>query len=56
MKAETLEDLDFSVRTYNCLARVGVKTLADLSTKTINELKQVRNLGRKKLRRSYSDS
>ena len=43
----TLEDLDLSVRTYNCLKRAGFTTVADLTAKTEDELMLVRNLGRK---------
>jgi DNA-binding CsgD family transcriptional regulator len=40
-------NLDFSVRTFNCLARAGTKTLGDISKMTLEELQKVRNLGRK---------
>jgi len=43
----TIDDLDLSVRAYNCLSRVGIRTLADISMLTSNELIGVRNLGRK---------
>lgn len=42
-----LEDLDFSVRTYNCLKRYGVNTLNQLKDMSFNELNKVRNLGDK---------
>jgi len=40
-------NLDFSVRTFNCLARAGVETLGDISKMTLGELQKVRNLGMK---------
>ena len=45
----TIEDLDLSVRSYNCLKRSGAKTVKDLVDKTQDELMKVRNLGRKSL-------
>ena len=42
-----IEDLDFSVRTYNCLKRYGVNTLEQLKEMSFNELNKVRNLGDK---------
>jgi len=45
----TLEDMDFSVRAYNCLKRVGINTLQDLSEHTEEEFMRVRNLGRRSL-------
>lgn len=42
-----LEDLDFSVRTCNCLKRYGVNTLNQLKDMSFNELNKVRNLGDK---------
>ena len=47
---ETLiEDLDFSVRTYNCLKRAGINTVGDLITRTEADMMKVRNLGKKSL-------
>lgn len=43
----TIEELDFSVRTYNCLKRALINTLGDLSKQTMESLSKVRNLGRK---------
>ena len=40
-------ELDFSVRTYNCLFRAGVNTLEDMSKLTIDKLQHIRNLGRR---------
>lgn len=42
-----IENMDFSVRTYNCLRRAGKDTLKDLVEMTEEELRGVRNLGRK---------
>lgn len=43
------EELDLSVRSYNCLKRAGIRTLDDVISKTEDELMLVRNLGRKSL-------
>lgn len=40
-----IEDMDLSVRTYNCLLRSGIKTLEDLRNLTIDDLSMIRNLG-----------
>lgn len=42
-----IEELDISVRSYNCLKRSGIDTLSDLIDKTEQEIKELRNLGRK---------
>lgn len=44
-----IEDLDFSVRTYNCLKRASINTIGDLVNKTEDEMMKVRNLGKKSL-------
>ncbi|HEY5466227.1 MAG TPA: DNA-directed RNA polymerase subunit alpha [Clostridia bacterium] len=44
-----IEDLDFSVRTYNCLKRAGINTIGDLAIRSENEMMKVRNLGKKSL-------
>ena len=50
-KLETsIDDLDFSVRAYNCLKRAGINTLGDLTEKTELEMMKVRNLGKKSLK------
>lgn len=50
-KLETsIDDLDFSVRAYNCLKRVGVNTLGDLTEKSELEMMKIRNLGKKSLK------
>jgi DNA-directed RNA polymerase subunit alpha len=45
----TIEELDLSVRSFNCLKRAGINTLEDLVNKTEDEMMKVRNLGRKSL-------
>lgn len=45
----TIEELDLSVRSYNCLKRAGINTVQELSTKTEEDMMKVRNLGRKSL-------
>lgn len=45
-----IEDLDFSVRAYNCLKRAGIHTLQDLVNKTDDEVMKIRNLGKKSLK------
>ena len=44
-----IEDLDLSVRSYNCLKRAGINTVEDLTNKTEEDMMKVRNLGRKSL-------
>lgn len=45
----TIEELDLSVRSYNCLKRAGINTIQELTNKTEAEMMKVRNLGRKSL-------
>lgn len=45
----TIEELDLSVRSYNCLKRAGINFVSDLAQKTEDEMMKVRNLGRKSL-------
>ena len=45
----TIEELDLSVRSFNCLKRAGINTVEDLVSKSENEMMRVRNLGRKSL-------
>ena len=45
----TIEELDLSVRSYNCLKRAGINTVEDLIGKTEDDMMKVRNLGRKSL-------
>lgn len=42
-----LESLELTYRTYNCLRRAGINSLLDLSSRSDDELKRIRNLGRK---------
>ena len=50
-KLETsIDDLDFSVRAYNCLKRAGVNTMQDLIDKRESEVNKIRNLGKKSLK------
>ena len=44
-----IEDLDLSVRSYNCLKRANIHTVADLTSKTEDDMLKVRNLGKKSL-------
>lgn len=44
-----IEDLDFSVRSYNCLKRAGINTIQDLTQKSEDDMLKVRNLGKKSL-------
>lgn len=46
----TIEDLDFSVRAYNCLKRAAINNVQDLVNKSENEMMKIRNLGRKSLK------
>ena len=46
----SIEDLDFSVRAYNCLKRAGVHTLQDLVNKSESDMMKIRNLGKKSLK------
>ena len=45
----TIEELDLSVRSFNCLKRAGINTVGDLMNTTEEEMMKVRNLGRKSL-------
>jgi hypothetical protein len=42
-----IEELEFGVRTHNCLKRVGIETIGDLVTKSEEELKEIPNFGKK---------
>lgn len=46
----SIDDLDFSVRAYNCLKRANILTLRDLVEKSENEMMKIRNLGKKSLK------
>ena len=45
----TIEELDLSVRSYNCLKRAGINTVEELTNRTPEDMMKVRNLGRKSL-------
>ncbi|MEG0229066.1 MAG: DNA-directed RNA polymerase subunit alpha [Oscillospiraceae bacterium] len=45
----TIEELELSVRSFNCLKRAGINTVGDLAQKTLEEMLKVRNLGKKSL-------
>ncbi|CAH2215196.1 DNA-directed RNA polymerase subunit alpha [Tepidibacter aestuarii] len=45
----TIEELDLSVRSYNCLKRAGINTVEELSSKSEEDMMKVRNLGKKSL-------
>ena len=46
----TIEELDLSVRSYNCLKRAGIQTILELTDKTEEEMMKVKNLGKKSLK------
>ncbi len=46
----TIEDLDLTVRSYNCLKRAGISNVEELTQKTEDEMSRVRNLGKKSLK------
>ena len=46
----SIDDLDLTVRSYNCLKRAGIATVQDLCEKTEDEMSRVRNLGKKSLK------
>jgi len=45
----TIEELDLSVRSFNCLKRAGINTVQELTEKTEEDMMKVRNLGKKSL-------
>ena len=45
----TIEDLDLSVRAYNCLKRAGINTVSELVQRNQEDMMKVRNLGKKSL-------
>lgn len=49
-REKKIEELDLSVRSYNCLKRAGINTVGELVLKTEEEMMRVRNLGRKSLK------
>ena len=52
----TIEELDLSVRSFNCLKRAGINTVEDLINKSEEEMMKVRNLGKKILGRGYQQA
>ena len=46
----TIEELDLSVRSYNCLKRAGIQTVLELTQKSEEDMMKVRNLGKKSLK------
>ena len=52
----TIEDLDLSVRSFNCLKRAGINTVEDLINKSEEDMMKVRNLGRKISRGSCTEA
>ena len=46
----TIEDLDLSVRSYNCLKRANIGTVLELTEKSEEEMMKVKNLGKKSLK------
>ncbi|MBQ8358391.1 MAG: DNA-directed RNA polymerase subunit alpha, partial [Oscillospiraceae bacterium] len=47
--AMTIDELDLSVRSFNCLKRANINTVADLISKTGEDMRKVRNMGKKSL-------
>ena len=45
-----IDNLDFSVRTFNCLRRGGIETLSQLVQSTVHDLQKLRNLGNRSLK------
>lgn len=45
----SIDELELSVRSYNCLKRAGINTVEELTNKTPDDMMKVRNLGRKSL-------
>ena len=46
---KSIDELELSVRSYNCLKRAGINTVEDLCAKSMDDLMKVRNMGRKSL-------
>ena len=44
-----IDELELSVRSYNCLKRAGINTVQELTNKTLDDMMKVRNMGRKSL-------
>ena len=52
----TIEELDLSVRSFNCLKRAGINTVEDLINKSEDDMMKVRNLGPQVPGRGYSET
>ena len=50
----SIDELELSVRSYNCLKRAGINTVEELTNKTPDDMMKVRNLGRKSLDEVYA--
>ena len=50
IREQKIENLDLSMRSYNCLKRAGIRTIGDLLNFTYNDLFKIRNLGRKSMK------
>ncbi len=50
----SIDELELSVRSYNCLKRAGINTVEELTNKTPDDMMKVRNLGRKSLEEVYA--
>ena len=50
----SIDELELSVRSYNCLKRAGINTVEELTNKTSEDMMKVRNLGRKSLEEVFS--
>ena len=46
----TIDDMEFSVRAYNCLKRSGINTMQDLVNRKESDMMKIRNLGKKSLK------
>ena len=51
-----IEELELGVRSYNCLKRVGIETIGDLTSKSENELAAIPNFGRKSIEECPGDA
>ena len=49
-----IDELELSVRSFNCLKRAGINTVQELTNKTSDDMMKVRNLGRKSLEEVYA--
>jgi DNA-directed RNA polymerase subunit alpha len=49
IKNMSIDELELSVRSYNCLKRAGINTVGELCEKSMEDLMKVRNMGRKSL-------